>query len=66
MKTPLMGGRTVFEQATGCVEADSEPCLEGCGLGAKCGNRGQRLQLQGRLCRLRSGFVFGSSVAVGR
>jgi hypothetical protein len=34
-------------------------CLEGCGLGAKCGNRGQRPQLQWRLCRLIGGFVLG-------
>jgi hypothetical protein len=34
-------------------------CLEGCGLGAKCENRGQRPQLQWRLCRLISGFFAG-------
>ena len=33
--------------------------LEGCGLGAKCGNRGQRPQLQWRLCRLIGGFFAG-------
>ena len=33
--------------------------LEGCGLSANCGNRGQRPQLQWRLCRLICGFVAG-------
>ena len=56
----------LFEQGTGCGEAVSELCLEGCGLRATCGNRGQRTRLQWRLCRLRRGFVFGSFVAVGR
>ena len=32
-------------------------CLEGCGLSANCGNRGQRPQLQWRLGRLVGGFV---------
>ena len=45
------------------MEADSEPCFEGCGLGAKCGNRGRRTRLQWRLCRLRRGFGSGSFVA---
>jgi hypothetical protein len=45
------------------VEADSEPCFEGCGLWAKCGNRGRRTRLQWRLCRLDGGFGFGFSVA---
>ena len=35
----------------------SNPCLEGCGLSAKCENRGQRPQLQWRLCRLVGEFV---------
>ena len=43
--------RTIFEQVTGYVEVDSEPCFEGCGLGAKCESRGQRAQLQWRLGR---------------
>ena len=34
-------------------------CLEGCGLSAKCENRGQRPQLQWRLGRLVGGFVLG-------
>ena len=38
-------------------------CLEGCGLGAKCGNRGHRTRLQWRLGRLRRRFGFGSTVA---
>jgi hypothetical protein len=38
--------RTFFEEVTGSVEADSESCLEGCGLGASCGNRGRRTRLQ--------------------
>ena len=29
----------------------SDPCFEGCGLGAKCGNRGHRTRLQWRLGR---------------
>ena len=33
--------------------------IEGCGLGAKCENRGQRPQLQWRLCRVAGGFVSG-------
>ena len=53
-------------QGAGCEEADSEPCLEGCGLRTKCGNRGQRTRLQWWLCRLRRCFGFGSFVAVGR
>ena len=49
---------------TGCGEADSGPGLEGCGLWAKCENRGQRTRLQWRRCRLRRGFGSGFSVAV--
>ena len=55
------GGFTAY-----AVVSDSEPGLEGSGLKAKCGNRGQRTRLQWRLRRLRRGFVFGSFVAVGR
>jgi hypothetical protein len=58
--------RTFFEPWSGSVEADAYPCFEGCGLGATCGNRGQRTRLQRRLSRLRGCFVFGFSVAVGR
>jgi len=39
--------RTSFLHGAGCEEADSEPCLEGCGLRAKCGNRGQRTRPAG-------------------
>jgi hypothetical protein len=42
------------EATSGCEEAVSHTCLEGCGLRAKCGNRGRRTRLQwrlGRLCR---------------
>ena len=42
------------------------PGFEGCGLGAKCGNRGHRPRLQRRLCRLCRCLVFGFFVAVGR
>ena len=45
------------------MEADSEPYFEGCGLWAKCENRGQRAQLQWRLYRLDGGFGCGFSVA---
>ena len=38
-------------------------CLEGCGLWAKCKNRGRRTRLQRRLCRLRSRSVSGFFVA---
>ena len=41
----------------------SDPAFEGCGLGAKCGNRGRRPRLQWRLGRLDGGFRFGFSVA---
>ena len=41
----------------------SSPCFEGCGLGTKCGNRGQRTRLQWRRRRLRSRFGFGFFVA---
>ena len=51
--------RTSFEWGTGYGKAVSEPCLEGCGLGAKCGNRGQRTRLQWRLGRREGDFVFG-------
>ena len=44
----------------------SDPAFEGCGLGAKCGNRGHRPRLQWRRRRLHRRFVSGSSVAVGR
>jgi hypothetical protein len=49
-RTPL---RMSFWHGAGCEEADSEPGLEGCGLRAKCGNRGRRTRLQWRLRRLR-------------
>jgi hypothetical protein len=45
------------DRATGCEEADSDLCFEGCGLGATCGNRDKRAQLQRRRGRLRS-FLF--------
>jgi hypothetical protein len=37
----------VFWHGTGCEEADSEPCPEGCGLRASCGNRDQRTRPAG-------------------
>ena len=36
--------------------------LEGCSLGAKCEIRGQRPQLQWRLCRLAGGFFAGLEI----
>ena len=44
---------------TGYESVDSYLWFEGCGLGAKCENRGQRPQLQWRLCRLVGGFFAG-------
>ena len=44
----------------GFEEVVSYPCFEGCGLGAKCGNRGRRTRLQRRLGRLCRGFGSGS------
>jgi hypothetical protein len=55
--------RTIFEQVTGFVAAVSDLCLEGCGLGAKCGNRGRRTRLQWRPRRLRHRFGSGFFVA---
>jgi hypothetical protein len=46
---------------TGSVEVDADPCFEGFGLGAMCGNRGRRTRLQWRLGRLRSGFLPAAS-----
>ena len=43
--------------------AVSDPCLEGCGLGAKCGNRGRRTRFQWRRRRLDGGFGSGFFVA---
>ena len=45
------------------MEADSDPCFEGCGLGAKCGNRGRRTRLQWRRRRLHGSFGSGFFVA---
>jgi hypothetical protein len=47
---------------TGFESARSYLRFEGCGLWAKCGNRGQRPQLQWRLCRLAGGFGCGMRV----
>ena len=49
--TPVATPDVFFEEGTGYVEADLNPCFEGCGLGATCGNRGQRTRLQRRLGR---------------
>jgi hypothetical protein len=43
----------------GCESVGSNLCLDGCGLGAKCGNRGQRPQLQWRLGRRLVVFMSG-------
>jgi hypothetical protein len=49
---PNVSPNVFFEEVTGGVEADADPCFEGCGLGANDGNRGRRTRLQRRLGRL--------------
>ena len=44
---PNVSPNDFFWHVAGCGEADSEPCLEGCGLRASCGNRGQRTRPAG-------------------
>ena len=46
----------LFGMGPGCVKGDADPCFEGCGLWAKCENRGQRTRLQWRRAPLRTIF----------